>query len=104
MKNENPRFCRANASYSFILLTNGLSDNKPSWKMGWRHSGGRSGQAAKPYSKLGIINRLFADGVNPIRTTPSVQPHPYSRASSAREAGYQSRRVSQLCDSGEEST
>jgi len=75
MKNENPRFCRANASYSFILLTNGLSDNKPSWKMGWRHSGGRSGQAAKPYSKLGIINRLFADGVNPIRTTPSVQPH-----------------------------
>jgi len=78
MKNENPRFCRANASYSFILLTNGLSDNKPSWKMGWRHSGGRSGQAAKPYSKLGIINRLFADGVNPIRTTPSVQPHPYN--------------------------
>ena len=86
--------------------------------MGWRHSGGRSGQAAKPYSKLGIINRLFADGVNPIRTTPSVQPHPYnpirtapsvqphpySRASSAREAGYQSRRVSQLCDSVEEST
>jgi len=78
MKNENPRFCRANASYSFILLTNGLSDNKPSWKMGWRHSGGRSGQAAKPYSKLGIINRLFADGVNPIRTTPSVRPHPYN--------------------------
>ena len=76
MKNENPRFCMANASYSFILLTNGLSDNKPSWKMGWRHSGGRSGQAAKPYSKLGIINRLFADG---------VIPHLYNPILSAQE-------------------